>query len=59
MLSLNEFQALMAELSVRDRAMVMLAGSTRLRRSELIALTWADLNTSTLEVSVTRCPWSF
>jgi site-specific recombinase XerC len=42
----------MAELS--DRAMVMLAGSTGIRRSELIVLTWADLNTSTLEVNVTR-----
>jgi integrase len=53
-LSPEEFQALMAELSVRDRAMVMLAGSTGIRRSELIALTWADLNTSTLEVNITR-----
>jgi integrase len=34
--------------------MVMLAGSTGLRRSEFIALTWADLNTVTLEVNVRR-----
>jgi integrase len=53
-LSPKEFQALVRELSVRDRAMVMLAGSTGLRRSELIALTWADLNTVTLEVNVQR-----
>jgi integrase len=53
-LSPEEFQALMAELSIRDRAMVMLAGATGLRRSEMIALTWADLNTSTLEVNVNR-----
>jgi integrase len=31
-------------LSVRDRAMVLLIGSTGLRRSETIALTWSDLN---------------
>jgi integrase len=53
-LSPKEFQALIAELSVRDRAMVMLAGSTGLRRSEMIALTWADVNPSTMEVNVLR-----
>jgi integrase len=50
----QEFQALVAQLSVRDRAMVLLAGSTGLRRSEMIALTWADVNTGTMEVSVLR-----
>ncbi len=50
----EEFQALLEELSVRDRAMVLLAGSTGLRRSELIALTWADIRVQTMEVSVTR-----
>jgi integrase len=50
----QEFQALVAQLSVRDRAMVLLAGSTGLRRSELIALTWADVNTTTLEINVLR-----
>jgi integrase len=50
----DEFQALMGELSVRDRAMVTLAGSTGVRRSELIALTWADINTATLEVQIIR-----
>lgn len=49
-----EFQALVAQLSIRDRAMVLLAGSTGMRRSEFIALTWADLNTTTLEVNVLR-----
>jgi integrase len=53
-LSPEEFQALMSELSVRDRAMVMLAGSTGLRRSEMIALTWADINADALEVNVVR-----
>jgi integrase len=49
-----EFQDLVAQLSVRDRAMVLLAGSTGLRRSEFIALTWADVNTTTLEINVLR-----
>jgi integrase len=49
-----EFQALVAQLSIRDRAMVLLASSTGLRRSEFIALTWADVNTTTLEVNVLR-----
>lgn len=50
----EEFQALVARLSVRDRAMVLLAGSTGLRRSEWIGLTWLDLNVTTLEVNVLR-----
>ena len=50
----EEFQLLVEQLSVRDRAMVLLAGSTGLRRSEMIALTWKDVNTQTLEVHVLR-----
>jgi integrase len=53
-LSPEEFRALLGELSVRDRAMVLLAGSTGLRRSEMIALTWADVSALTLEVTVLR-----
>jgi integrase len=53
-LSPEEFQALLGELSVRDRAMVLLAGSTGLRRSEMIALTWTDVNAVNLEVTVLR-----
>ncbi len=49
-----EFQALLDVLPLRDRAMVLLAGSTGLRRSELVALTWNDVDTSKMEVSVTR-----
>jgi integrase len=45
---------LVAQLSIRDRAMVMLAGSTGLRRSEMIALTWGDVNKTTMEVNVLR-----
>ncbi len=50
----EEFQKLVQQLSVRDRAMVLLIGSTGLRRSEMIALTWSDLNTRTMEVNVLR-----
>jgi integrase len=53
-LSPEEFQNLVAQLSIRDRAMVMLAGSTGLRRSEMIALTWADVDKTTMEVNVLR-----
>ena len=50
----REFQALLQELSLRERVMVMLAGSTGLRRSELFALRWSDINFFTMEVAVTR-----
>ena len=50
----EEFQQLVQQLSVRDRAMVLLIGSTGLRRSEMIALTWSDLNMRTMEVNVLR-----
>jgi len=49
-----EFQQLVQQLSVRDRAMVLLIGSTGLRRSEMIALTWSDLNIRAMEVNVLR-----
>jgi integrase len=49
-----EFQALLRELPLRERAAVMLAGSTGLRRSELFALRWSDVNFFTMEVAVTR-----
>jgi integrase len=50
----GEFQMLLKELSLRERVMVMLAGSTGLRRSELFALRWSDINFFTMEVAVTR-----
>ncbi|WP_375782547.1 hypothetical protein [Silvibacterium bohemicum] len=34
--------------------MVLLIGSTGLRRSEMIVLTWLDLNTRTMEVNILR-----
>lgn len=53
-LSPEEFQPLLAELQLRERSMVLLAGSTGLRRSELFALRWCDVNFNTLEISITR-----
>ena len=50
----GEFQALVRELPMRERAMVMVAGSTGLRRSELFALTWTDVNFFTMEIAITR-----
>jgi len=50
----SEFQALLQQLELRERVMVMLAGSTGLRRSELFALRWCDINFFNMEVAVTR-----
>jgi integrase len=49
-----EFASLIAMLDLRERAMVMLAGSTGLRRSELVALTWADIDLELMQVNVRR-----
>jgi integrase len=50
----EEFQLLLEKLELRERAMVMLAASTGLRRSELFGLLWEDVNLFTLEVAVKR-----
>jgi integrase len=50
----QEFQALLAELQLCERAMVMLVASTGLRRSEWIALRWSDVNFCGMEIYVTR-----
>jgi integrase len=50
----DEFQRLAEQVSVRSRAIVLIAGRTGLRRSEIIALTWSDLDTRTMEVTVLR-----
>ncbi len=49
-----EFAALIPELELREKAMVMLAGSTGLRRSELVALTWSDIDIELMQVNVRR-----
>jgi integrase len=53
-LSPAEIASLLAELKLRERAMVMLAGSTGLRRSELVALTWSDIDLELMQVNVCR-----
>lgn len=50
----DEFQKLISHLSVRDRALVLLVGSTGARRSEAISLTWNDLDRDIMEVSIVR-----
>jgi integrase len=49
-----EFRALLDRLEQRDRAMALLAGSTGLRRSELVALTWGDIAFDRCEITVRR-----
>ncbi len=53
-LAVEEYRALLAELSLRDRVVVLLAATTGLRRSELFALQWQDVDFETLSLSVTR-----
>jgi integrase len=50
----TEIASLLAELELRERTMVMLAGSTGLRRSELVALTWRDIDLELMQVNVRR-----
>jgi integrase len=53
-LEIKEIQALLSQLKNHYRLMVMLAVTTGLRRSELFALKWCDVNFSGLEISVCR-----
>jgi hypothetical protein len=49
-----EFAALLPELKLRERTMMILAGSTGLLRSELVALTWSDIDLELMLVNVRR-----
>ena len=50
----DEFQRLVQELPQRECVMVLLAGTTGLRRSELIALIWQDVDFTTLQLQIKR-----
>jgi integrase len=52
-----EFQALLAELSPRERMMVLLDASTGLRRGELIALRWSDLDLESSTALIAKSVW--
>ena len=53
----EEFQALIPELSSRARVMVLVAGSTGLRRGELVGLRWCDVDFESGEADVQRSVW--
>lgn len=50
----NEFRSLIQVLSPRDRVMVLIAGSTGMRRSELIALIWKDVDFVLGQVNISQ-----
>lgn len=50
----EEFNRLVEQLPQRERVMVLLAGTTGLRRSELIALMWADVDFANLQIAVNK-----
>jgi integrase len=56
-LTAEEFQALLLELPQRERVMVLLAGSTGLRRGELIGLRWHDIDLPLRQANVKRSVW--
>ncbi len=50
----DEFRRLLSKLQLREQAIVMLAGQTGLRRSEMFALRWADICLQSMQVYVTK-----
>src|SRR5437870_10486830 len=56
-LTTNEVQGLLANLRFRERTLVLLAVTTGLRRSELFALKWKDVDFQAKQIHVTRRSW--
>lgn len=50
-LTVEEFRRLLAHLGLRENAMVLLAAGTGLRRAELFALKWSDVNDDQMNVT--------
>jgi hypothetical protein len=53
----TEFQALIVKLSQRERVMVLIAGSTGIRRSELVGLRWSDTDFDLRQAMIARSVW--
>jgi integrase len=53
----EQYRALLDELGQRERVLVLLVGATGLRRGELIALKWRDLDLEGHLVNVTHSVW--
>jgi integrase len=53
-LTRDEVQGLLASLRFRERTLVLLAVTTGLRRSEIFALKWKDVDFQTKQIHVTR-----
>jgi integrase len=53
-LTSNEVQGLQANLRFRERTLVLLAVTTGLRRSEIFALQWKDVDFQAKQICVTR-----
>jgi integrase len=53
-LEVREIQSLLQHLADRERVLVLLAATTGLRRSELFALQWGDIDFEKLQIDVTR-----
>jgi integrase len=57
LLTPEEVRALLQALEQRERDMVLVAASTGVRRGELIALRWADIDLKTGTVYITKSVW--